>query len=144
MSKHAFRIASGILLLSFLTAGLALAQDDIQRQTTSTSNGSPTVLSSALIADTNPYVAPMQDHNWFVIVGSYPKRQRNNADARASYVQGKGYNMAVYDSNDFEGLTPGLWVVMDGPYTQSHAQGILNNVRSVVRDAYIKRAVHQD
>lgn len=144
MSKHLPRIAGGILLLSFLTAGLSLAQGDIQRRTASISNGSPTVLSTALITDTNPNVAPMQDGVWYVIVGSFPKNQRRQANARASQVNAHGYNMNVYNSNDFGALTPGLWVVMDGPYSQRQAQQVLNKVRSVVRGAYIKMAVYPD
>ncbi len=69
MSKHLPRIASGVLLLSFLTAGLSLAQGDIQRRMTFISNGSPTLLSTMLITDTSPNVAPTQDDFWYVIVG---------------------------------------------------------------------------
>jgi hypothetical protein len=144
MTKHLPRIASGVLLLSVLMTGLSIVQGDIKRRTTSISNDSPTALSTALIRETSPNVAPMQDVVWYVIVGSFPKNQRRQANAHASRVNAHGYNMKVYDTNDFPALTPGLWVVMDGPYTQRQAQRVLNNVRSVVRGAYIKLAVYPD
>jgi hypothetical protein len=108
------------------------------------SNGSPTGLTTALIKDTTAKVAPTQDVVWYVIAGSFPKNQRRQADAHASRVRAQGYNMSVYNSDGFPALTPGLWVVMDGPYTQRQAQRVLNNVRSVVRGAYIKLAVYPD
>jgi hypothetical protein len=144
MPKHLPRIAGSILLLSFLTAGLSLAQGDIQRQTTSISNGSPAILSTALETNASLNVAPMQDGVWYVIVGSFPRNQRRQANAHASRVNAHGYNMNVYNSSDFGALTPGLWVVMDGPYSQRQAQQVLNKVRSVVRGAYIKMAVYPD
>ena len=144
MTKHLPRIASGVLLLSLLTAGLSLAQGDIQRRTTFVSSGSPAVLSTAPVRGTNPGVVPTQDVVWYVIVGSFPKSQRRQANARASQVNAHGYNMNVYNSNDFGALTPGLWVVMEGPYTQRQAQRVFNSVRSVVRGAYIKLAVYPD
>ena len=144
MSKHLPRIASGVLLLSFLTAGLSLAQGDIQRRMTFISNGSPTLLSTMLITDTSPNVAPTQDDFWYVIVGSFPRNQRRQANAQASRVNAHGYNMNVYESSVYGGLTPGLLVVMDGPYSRRQAQRVLNSVRSVVKGAYIKRAVYPD
>lgn len=144
MSKHLPRIASGVLLLSFLTAGLSVAREDIQRRLTSISNGSPAVLSTALTTDTHPNVAPMQDNSWYVIAGSYPENQRRQANAQAARLRAQGFNMNVYNSSAYAGLTHGLLVVMDGPYSRRQAQRILNNVRSVVRGAYIKIAHYPD
>ena len=144
MTKHLPRIAGGVLLLSLLSAGLSIAQGDVQLRTTSMSNDSPTVLSTALIRDTSPNVALVQDGVWYVIVGSFPRNQRRQANAHASRVNAHGYNMNVHNSRNFGALTPGLWVVMDGPYSQHQAQRILNKVRSVVRGAYIKMAVYPD
>lgn len=123
---------------------LSIAQGDIGAQTIAMSNGSPTFLSVAFKTDTSPNVAPVQDVVWYVIVGSFPRNQRRQANAHAARVRAQGYNMNVYNSGDFGALTPGLWVVMDGPYTQRQAQRVLNNVRSVVKGAYIKLAVYPD
>lgn len=144
MTKHLPRIASGVLLLFFLTAGLSFAQGDIQRRMTSISNGSPAVLSTALKADTSHNVASMQDDFWYVIVGSFPRNQRRQANAQASRVNAYGYNMDVYETSAYAGLTPGLLVVMEGPYSRRQAQRVLNSVRSVVKGAYVKRALYPD
>jgi len=89
--------------------------------------------------NTSPSATPLPDDNWYVIVGSYPKAQQKKAKARARYFKGKGFDAFVTDSDYGYSLTPGLWVVLMGPFSQGRAKQVLNNVHTFDKNAYVKQ-----
>ncbi|MGA9998422.1 MAG: SPOR domain-containing protein [Pyrinomonadaceae bacterium] len=75
---------------------------------------------------------------WFVILGSFPKNDYEQANQRLQSVRGAGYDASIIDTNNYPGLRGGLWVVVMGPYSQSYAKSLVVQMKSVRSDAYIK------
>ncbi|ACK82822.1 hypothetical protein Mchl_1971 [Methylorubrum extorquens CM4] len=78
--------------------------------------------------------------SWFVIMGSYPSAERFKAVAKQNWLDAQGINAQLIATNNYPGLTSGLTIVSQGPYSKDVAQRRLNQVKSVARDAYIKSA----
>lgn len=88
------------------------------------------------------------EHHWFVILGSFPQSptglQEANALAKRVDQQLAVNNQIVAESAFYPGLTPGLYVVMLGPYPGSaSAQQALRSlgIKRPVSDAYVKKAL---
>lgn len=75
---------------------------------------------------------------WFVILGSFPKDNYEQANQRLQSVRGLGHNVSIIDTNNYPGLRGGLWAVVMGPYSQSYAKSLVVQMKSVRSDAYIK------
>lgn len=76
--------------------------------------------------------------NWFVILGSFPKSQSENANQRLRYIQNLGYQASIIDTDDYSGLRDGFYSVVLGPYSKAAAQRSLSSIRTRIRDAYVK------
>lgn len=76
--------------------------------------------------------------NSFVVLGSYPKIERAKADQRLSFVQGRGYDARIVDTDNYPSLRPGLWAVVVGPYDKDQAKQLAQQLRTVVPDAYVR------
>ncbi|MBK5967339.1 SPOR domain-containing protein [Thiorhodovibrio winogradskyi] len=84
---------------------------------------------------------------WFVILGSLPGTQAglNEANRLAGTVERNfpSDNLIVSETAFYRGLTPGLYVVMLGPYPSAAAakQKLTNSgLKQLVPDAYVKQA----
>lgn len=84
---------------------------------------------------------------WFVILGSLPETEEGmrQANALADQVDWQfAFNhLIVSESVFYPGLTPGLYVVMLGPYSSSaSARQALqqSGIKRLVSDAYVKKA----
>lgn len=75
---------------------------------------------------------------WFVVLGSFPKNDREKANQRLQSVQGSGYSASIIDSDNYPGLRGGLWVVVMGPYSKAYAKSVADQIRVARPDAYIK------
>jgi cell division septation protein DedD len=145
VSKPSTRVISLTFIISLLTISLPFAHEASRSAAMTNppktqSASSPASSRMVALMGTLPNVTPVQDENWYVIVGSYPKAQEKKAKARARYFNGKGYAAFVADSDYGYSLTPGLWVVLMGPFSQSRAKQVLNNVRSFDKNAYVKQS----
>jgi hypothetical protein len=76
--------------------------------------------------------------NSFVVLGSYPKTERPKADQRLGFIQGRGYDARIVDTDNYPSLKPGLWAVVVGPYAKNYAKQLAQQLRAVVPDAYVK------
>lgn len=76
--------------------------------------------------------------SWFVILGSFPKNDYEKAKQRLQNVQGFGYDASIIDTDNYPGLSGGLWVVVMGPYSKSYAKSVAAKMKSARSDAYIK------
>jgi SPOR domain len=76
--------------------------------------------------------------NWFVILGSFPENEYEKANQRLQYIQGLGYDVKIIDTDDYPGLTEGLWAVVMGPYSKSKARSLAAQMKSVRSDTYIR------
>ncbi|NKB27279.1 MAG: trypsin-like serine protease [Rhodobacteraceae bacterium] len=74
---------------------------------------------------------------WFVVMGSYTNRA--NAQDRRNRLVGQNLGAYVVNSNEYPGMTPNLWVVVEGPYDRSTAVSRLSLARASVSDAFVKR-----
>jgi hypothetical protein len=83
---------------------------------------------------------PTTPGSYFVIVGSFRKAdERGKADARLSFMRGRGYDARIIDSDGQPNLTPGLWVVVLGPFEKSVANRWAAQLRAVAPEgAYVK------
>jgi hypothetical protein len=83
------------------------------------------------------------DANWYIILGSYPhsKQGKKAANKRSNWLAEEGFDMAfVADTNNYDNLADELYAVMMGPYTKRTAKIHLQDVKHLVKDAYMKRA----
>ena len=75
---------------------------------------------------------------WFVILGSFPKEERERGVQRVDLVRRQGFDARLVSSDDYPNMKAGLWVVVMGPYTRTNAEEVLAQVRPKVKDAYTK------
>jgi hypothetical protein len=84
---------------------------------------------------------PEAEAAWCVVAGSFPRRELEAAERRHLQAQRAELPARLLDSNDYPPLTPDLWVVCVGPFgSRDAANELLPRVRSLVPDAYVKRA----
>ena len=81
---------------------------------------------------------PGKGGRWFVILGSFPKAERDRATERLDSVRRKGHDARMVASDDYPNMKSGLWVVVMGPYTRNKADELLKQVKPTVTDAYTK------
>ena len=74
----------------------------------------------------------------FVILGSYPKSNYENANQQLQYVKGLGYDAIIIDTDNYPGFRGGLWAVVMGPYAKSDAKSVAAQMKSVRSDVYVK------
>jgi len=83
-------------------------------------------------------ISPPTDGTWFVVLGSFPRSEREKADQRLQSIQGSGYQASLIDTDNYPGLRSGLWAVVLGPYSKAGAKSVVDQVKVVRRDAYVK------
>ncbi|MEL6615045.1 MAG: hypothetical protein AAFQ43_04875, partial [Bacteroidota bacterium] len=77
--------------------------------------------------------------DWFVIAGGSTDPASSDITDRYRELNQAGISDAyTIDSNAYPNLTPGLTVIVVGPFTQAEARMRLRAVQTVVADAYIK------
>ena len=77
---------------------------------------------------------------WFVILGSFPKTGRREADARLRRLRASGYDAHTIDTDDYPRLRGGLLAVVLGPYTREEAERAAGELRAkAAAGAYVKR-----
>ena len=76
---------------------------------------------------------------WFVVMGSYRHNEAWRAEQRRDQLVGQGLGAYLVNSDEYGGLSNGLWVVVEGPYERQVALNRLQSAKSVVGDAYVKR-----
>jgi hypothetical protein len=77
--------------------------------------------------------------DWLVIAGAWPPTEEYKIKARTSLLSKSGIAARVVRTDDYPTLTPGLVAVVLGPTSKERAQEQLENVKSLVSDAFIKR-----
>lgn len=77
--------------------------------------------------------------DWLVIAGAWPPTEEYKIKARTSLLSRSGIAAKVIKTDDYPGLTPGLVAVVMGPTSKERAQEQLENVKSLVSDAFIKQ-----
>jgi cell division septation protein DedD len=75
---------------------------------------------------------------WFVVLGSYPRNDYEQANQRLRDIQGLGYTASLIDTDKYPGLKGGLWAVVMGPYSKSNARNVAAQMKPVRSDAYIR------
>ena len=81
---------------------------------------------------------------WLVIMGSYRHDERWRAEQRLEQIRILApMTLQIINSDDYPGLTNGLWVIVSGPYDRAWAETQLNVAKTHARvsDAYMKRGV---
>jgi cell division septation protein DedD len=81
---------------------------------------------------------PSSGADWFVVLGSFPKNEYEKAKQRLQDIQGLGYDVSIIDTDNYPGLTGGLWAVVMGPYSKSKAKSLAAQMKSVRSDVYIR------
>jgi hypothetical protein len=76
--------------------------------------------------------------NWLVIAGAWPKGNERKANERFALLKSHGFSVEIIETDLYPNLTPGLSAVVLGPSTKDEAQSKLQDVQSIVPDAFIK------
>lgn len=107
---------------SALPANDASPRDDSKREKNAggKSNGSINQLPTPQAAF-NPQPST---GTWFVVLGSFPKDDREKANQRLQSVQGSGYGASIVDTDNYPGFRGGLWAVVMGPYSKPQAKSV--------------------
>ena len=104
----------------------------------SANNAAPTQPASTPRTDPDPLKSSAPSGNSFLVLGSYPKTERARAEQRLSFIQGRGYDARLVDTDSYPTLRPGLWAIVMGPYSKGYARQLAPQLRAVVPDAYVK------
>jgi cell division septation protein DedD len=73
-----------------------------------------------------------QDIRWFVVFGTFATYDRAAANARLEQMRVEGFRDAyIVDTNSYSNFTPDRLAVVMGPFSESEARRIGNQVRSV-------------
>jgi hypothetical protein len=75
---------------------------------------------------------------WLVVLKTYPKAKRAEAEQKRAAVRRLGHEARVVESDNYPNLRKGYLVLVTGPYTKGGAELVLPKVRRVASDAYIK------
>lgn len=75
---------------------------------------------------------------WLIILKTFSKSQRSKANQRVSLLRSLGYYAHVVDTNYYPNLKKGFLAVAMGPHSKSAAERVLNKVRSVAPESYVK------
>jgi len=77
-------------------------------------------------------------NKWFIILGSYPKVEREKAEERLTLLRPHGVGIRIVDTQDFPNLRIGLWAVVAGPFSKDTAEKEKSRLKAVIPDAFIK------
>ena len=88
--------------------------------------------------NTAPSPTPTPEGRWFIILGTFPKTDLNKANERLVFAKHKGFDARLIDTDDYPNLKDGTWAVAMGPFRKENAQKLINDVRPVFSDAYVK------
>ena len=81
----------------------------------------------------------LPEGRFFLIMGSYPKSERAKAEARLAELRSLGLEEAsLADTDRHSRLTDGLYAVVVGPTSESHAKSLLPRARQLLGQAYVK------
>jgi hypothetical protein len=81
---------------------------------------------------------PAPTETWFVILSTFSKAERAQANQRLLFFQTLGYDAHLVDTDDYPNLKKGFLAVAMGPHSKRAALGFLNKVRSAAPDSYVK------
>lgn len=73
---------------------------------------------------------------YFVLLGSFT--EPDGARERLDYVRANGYDARIVDSDDYPNMTPGLTLVVMGPFEKGYAKGLAAELGALVEGAYAK------
>ena len=83
--------------------------------------------------------AASDEDRWFIVLGSYDRKDLALAQDQAERLAGRGLTVTLADTDDFPNLKDGLWAVALGPFnTTEAAEKMVRRARGLVPDAYIK------
>lgn len=81
------------------------------------------------------------DGDWLIVTASFTHDDASAVQVKRSVLERGGFAATVIDTNKYPLLTPNLWAVVVGPYeSRDKANTALLRVRTMVPDAYVKRA----
>jgi Caspase domain len=76
---------------------------------------------------------------WGVILGSYPKAEASKARSRLKIARANGLDAQLINTDNYGGLTPGLYAVVIGAGSRSAALSLAAQAQAVFGDAYAKQ-----
>ena len=86
-------------------------------------------------------LASLTDDQYFLILGSFPRSDKKSCEAKLHAIVAKGYSAHIIDTNNYRSLRHGLLAVVSGPCSKSTALAQELQVRGLVKNAYVKRAL---
>lgn len=107
-----------------------VASPSVSPQVSVSSTPGPAAAPTPKVEATKPAPVPKAG-GWFVVLGSYPKSQMNKANERLGFLQARGYDAYIIDTDNYPNLSGGLWAVVTGPYAKKDAQDAANRMRSI-------------
>ncbi len=75
---------------------------------------------------------------WFVILRTLSKSERTKASQTMLMMKSFGHEAKILDTDHYPNLKNGFLVVALGPYSKTEAQNLLNKVRGVAPESYLK------
>lgn len=129
------------------TAEPSASNSNVSNSTTSTVStpkrnsetaAKPTSTNSESASSTTNRLPPPSSGTWFVILGSFPKNNYEDANQRLRSIQGLGYDASIIDTDNYRSLKGGLWAVVMGPFSKSYAKSVAAQLKTVRSDAYAK------
>jgi Caspase domain len=79
------------------------------------------------------------DLSWGVILGSYEKNEASKARARLKAARANGLDAQLINTDDYGGLSPGLYAVVIGASDRDDAASLATEAQSYFSDAYAKQ-----
>lgn len=105
----------------------------------------PPLADSAPAGAAKPAPAPANNHTpetategWFVILKTFPKRQRVEAAESGERFRNLGHDAHMVDTDKHANFRGGMWAVVLGPYAHGAATEKVRELRPLVPDVYAK------
>ncbi len=130
--RSPFMVAAAIAVI-FFTASIVVSYFYFSKRRSGATSSEPVSTASP-----SPNATPTQDGRWFVFFGTYPKSDLSKANERLGFVQYKGYDARLIDTDDYPNLKNSSWAVVMGPFRKDRAQEVADKARSIFSDVSIK------
>jgi TIR domain len=79
-----------------------------------------------------PRPIAQQENRWFVIFGTFAGENRDGANRHLEEVKAKGFDARIIDTNQYPNFTPNRLAIVMGPYSETAAMRVANQVRFLV------------
>ena len=114
----------------------SIKADDLRNRTT---RGKP-VSKQLIVAEKRELGATESEEHgrYFVIMGSFPKKNRTDAEKRLGFLRDEGIDAHIINTNDYPNLTNELYAVVQGPYNRDYAIFKRARAKLAVEDTYVK------